>query len=32
MRINFWNFLSQNEDDIDQILEAYYEYIHNCHR
>ena len=29
LRINFWNFLSQNEDDIDQILEAYYEYIHN---
>ena len=27
LRINFWNFLSQNEDDIDQILEAYYEYI-----
>ena len=27
LRINFWNFLSQNEDDIAQILEAYYEYI-----
>lgn len=27
LRINFWNFLSQNEDDIEQILEAYYEYI-----
>ena len=27
LRINFWNFLSQNEDDIGQILEAYYEYI-----
>ena len=27
LRENLWNFLSQNEDDIEQILSPYYEYI-----
>ena len=27
LRQNLWYFLQQNEDDLEQILSAYYEYI-----